>query len=236
MRLAGKVAVVTGASQGIGAAAARAFAAEGCDVVLAARSEAKLDALARELEARHKVRALVHPTDVRSWDRVQVLAATVKREVRHVDVLVNNAGVGIGGTVLDMPVEHLDETLETNLRGPFLVAKALVPLMRPEGTVLNIGSVSGREGVPGLSAYSMSKAGLRNFSEALAKEVAPRGLRVVLVMPGYVATDMVSDAPYPFEDMVQPADLAEVLVRMAAQPASVYVDEVVVWPRRLYTE
>lgn len=236
MRLAGKVAVVTGASQGIGAAAARAFAAEGCDVVLAARSEAKLDALARDLERHHKVRALVQPTDVRSWADIQALAAAAKRELGHVDVLVNNAAVGIGGTVLDMPVAHLDETLGTNLRGPFLVAKALVPLMRPEGTVLNIGSVSGREGVPGLSAYSMSKAGLRNFSEALAKEVAPRGLRVVLVMPGYVATDMVSDAPHPFEAMVQPADLAEVLVRMATQPPSVYVDEVVVWPRRLYRE
>lgn len=235
-RLAGKVAVVTGASQGIGEAAARAFAAEGCHVLLAARSEARLAKLAKDLEAQHKVRALAVPTDVRSWDAIQALAAAAKREFHHVDVLVNNAGVGIGGTVLDMSVEHLDETLEVNLRGPFLVSKALVPLMREGGTVLNIASVVAREGIPGLSAYSASKAGLRNFSEALAKELAPRGLRVVCVMPGYVATAMVSDAPFQEKDMVQPEHLAEVLVQLATQPDSVYVDEVVVWPRSLYSE
>jgi NAD(P)-dependent dehydrogenase (short-subunit alcohol dehydrogenase family) len=233
MGLAGQVAVITGASRGIGAAAARAFAAEGCDVVLAARSLEALQRLAHEL-TRDKVRAHAQRCDVRSWEDIQALARAVGERFGRCDVLVNNAGVGIGGTVLDMPVEHLDETLEVNLRGPFLVAKALVPLMPPGGTVLNIASVSGREGIPGLAAYSASKAGLRVFSEALGREVAARGLRVVSVLPGYVATDMVDDAPHPPEAMVQPEDLARILVQLAAQPPSAYLDEVAVWPRRLY--
>lgn len=234
--LGGKVALVTGASRGIGEAAARGFAAEGCDVVLAARSEDLLRALAKEVEAQHGVRALARRCDVRSWDDIQALARAAKERFGKVDVLVNNAGVGIGGTVLDMPVEHLDETLEVNLRGPFLVAKAVVPLMPAGGTVLNIASVSGKQGVPGLAAYSASKAGLRMFSEALGRELAGRGIRVVSVCPGYVATEMVDDAPYDSADMVQPADLARVLVQLATQPPSAYVDEVDVWPRRLYAE
>lgn len=233
--LQGKVAVITGASRGIGEAAARAFAAEGCDVVLAARSAAKLGALARELQDL-KVRALAEPCDVRSWPRVQALALATQRAFGRCDVLVNNAGVGIGGTALDMPVEHWDETMEVNLRGPFLVAKALVPLMPEGGTILNIASVSGREGVAGLGAYSASKAGLRVFSEALGKELAERGLRVVAVNPGYVATEMVDDAPYDAKDMVQPADLGRILVQLATQPDSAYIDQVDVWPRRLYSE
>jgi 3-oxoacyl-[acyl-carrier protein] reductase len=233
--LAGKVAVVTGASGGIGSAAARAFAAEGCRVVLAARREPALQALAKDLEA-SGAEALVQRCDVRSWDSIQALGQATRRAFGRCDVLVNNAGVGIGGTTLDMAVEDLDETLEVNLRGPMLVAKALVPLMGEGGTVLNIASVAGKQGAPGLAAYCASKAGLRVASEALGRELAGRGIRVVCVNPGYVATPMVDDAPYPPGDMVQPADLARVLVQLATQPSSAYLDEVDVWPRALYAE
>jgi NAD(P)-dependent dehydrogenase (short-subunit alcohol dehydrogenase family) len=233
--LAGKVAVITGASRGIGAAAARGFAAEGAHVVLAARSRSQLEQVARACEE-HKVRALAVPTDVGEWGQVQALAHAVEKAFGRCDILLNNAGVGIGGSVADMPVEHLDETLRVNLRGPFLVAKAMAPLLRPGGTVLNVASVSGHEGRPGLAAYCMSKAGVRVFSQALGKELAARGIRSVAVCPGYVATEMVDDAPFPMRDMVQPDDLARVLVRLATQPESAYVDEIEVWPRRLYTE
>jgi NAD(P)-dependent dehydrogenase (short-subunit alcohol dehydrogenase family) len=233
--LRGKVAVITGASRGIGEAAARAFAAGGCSLVLAARSLDKLQRLAKELEEAG-AGTLAQRCDVSSWQDIQALASATKERFGRCDVLVNNAGVGIGGNVLDMPVEDLDETLAVNLRAPFLAAQALVPLMPSGGTVLNIASVAGREGVAGLAAYSASKAGLRNFSDALGKELAPRGIRVVSVCPGYVATEMVDDAPYPMEDMVQPADLARILVQLATQPDSAYIDEVNVWPRRLYAE
>lgn len=232
MQLRGKVAVVTGASGGIGEAAARAFAAEGCAVVLAARSGGKLDQLARGLGKD----ALAVRCDVSSWDDIQALARATQERFGGCDVLVNNAGVGYGGTLAGMPVEHIDETLAVNLRGVMLVAKAFLPLLRRDGTVLNIASVAGREGTPGLAAYCASKAGVRVFSEALGRELAGRGVRVVSVCPGYVATPMVDDAPVPMADMVQPADLARVLVQLATQPASAYVDEVAVWPRKLYAD
>jgi NAD(P)-dependent dehydrogenase (short-subunit alcohol dehydrogenase family) len=167
---------------------------------------------------------------------VQGLAQACRERFGRCDVLVNNAGVGIGGTLEQMEVEHLDETLRVNLRGPILVAKALLPLLKRGSAVLNIASVSGKQGVPGLGAYCASKAGLRVWSEALGRELAPRGVRVVSVCPGYVATEMVDDAPYPPAKMVQPADLARVLVHLATQPATAYIDEVDVWPRELYAE
>ncbi|MCA1814252.1 MAG: SDR family oxidoreductase [Halobacteriales archaeon] len=230
MELRGKVAVVTGASQGIGEAAARAFAAEGCGVVLAARSAQKLDRIGKELGKE----ALVVPCDVTSWPDILRLANATRERFGRCDVLVNNAGVGYGGTLEEMSVENIDETLAVNLRGVMLVAKALLPLLQPGSTVLNIASVAGKSGSAGLAAYCASKAGVRIFSEALGAELAGRGIRVVSVCPGYVATAMVDDADVPMEQMVQPADLAQVLVRLATQPRSAYVDEVSVWPRELY--
>jgi NAD(P)-dependent dehydrogenase (short-subunit alcohol dehydrogenase family) len=232
MQLQGKVAVVTGASQGIGEAAARAFHAQGCAVVLAARSEARLERIARDLGEE----ALPVPCDVRRWDDIEALARATRDRFGRCDVLVNNAGVGYGGTLAEMPVESIDETLAVNLRGVMLVAKAFLPLLQPDGAVLNIASVAGKQGSAGLAAYCASKAGVRIFSEALGLELAGRGVRVVSVCPGYVATAMVDDAAAPLEDMVQPADLAQVLVRLATQPRSAYLDEVTVWPRALYAD
>lgn len=230
MQLRGKVAVVTGASQGIGEAAARAFAAEGCGVVLAARSGQRLDKLARELGKD----ALAVRCDVTSWDDIQNLARATQQRFGRCDVLVNNAGVGYGGTLEEMPVAQVDETLAVNLRGVMLVAKAFLPLLQRDATVLNVASVAGKSGSAGLAAYCASKAGVRIFSEALGAELAERGVRVVSVCPGYVATAMVDDAPVPMERMVQPADMAAVLVQLATQPRSAYLDEVTVWPRELY--
>lgn len=134
-----------------------------------------------------------------------------------------------------MGPEGIDEGLAVNLRGAILVAKALAPLLRPGGVALHVRSVAGRQGFANRAAPCASKAGLRVFSGALGQELGEPGVRVVSVCPGYVATGMTRGARPSQEDMVQPRDLARVLVGLAAQPESVYVDEVVVWPRALYT-
>lgn len=233
MRLQDRVCVVTGASSGIGEAVARKMAAEGGRVVAGARSEGAIGKLARAIGGDGRV------LDVTDEASVAAFADFVRERHGRADVLVSNAGIGLRGTVEETTVEDWDRQMATNLRGPFLVAKAFLPLLLPERpwlrTILHTASVSGTTGSAGLSCYSASKFGLRGFSQSLALEVADRGVRVVCVNPGYVATPMVDDAPHAASEMAQPDDVAEIYVQLATQPESVFLDEVNVWPRRLYT-
>lgn len=235
MRLQDRVCVVTGASSGIGAAVARRFARDGARLVLGARDEAKLVAVAKDCPD-----SLVKRLDVTDPASVASFANAVRDRHGRVDVLVSNAGVGDWGTVAEMTVETWDRVLATNLRGPFLVAKAFLPLLLPERpwprTVVHTASVAGTSGYAGGGAYCASKAGLRMFSQSLAAEVSDKGVRVVCVNPGYVATPLVADDGVPAERMIQPEDLAEIYLDLATMPASAFVEEVNVWPTKMYSE
>lgn len=233
MDLSGKHVVVTGASSGIGKALARAFGDAGAHVWMGARDEAALGAAAKPLGARgHPLRL-----DVTEPDSVAAFAKAVQKGARGgVHVLVNNAGVGGWGSVDETDPERWAQVIATNLTGPFLVTKALLPALRKaEGRrhVLNVVSVAGKQGFAGNGTYAASKFGLKGWTESLALELAEDGIRVTAILPGYVATPLVKG---PKSKMIQPDELAAFMVGITDWPDSLHVDEVVVWPWEMYTD
>jgi NADP-dependent 3-hydroxy acid dehydrogenase YdfG len=228
---------ITGASSGIGAAAARRLAREGADVALAARREEKLESLADDLEAAG-ADVLVRAVDVRDWDDVRAFADAVDETWGRVDVLFANAGVGGSEDVGGLDVEEWNRVQETNLDGVFHAAKAFEPLLveAPDPSTAAItASVSGTMGMPGSSAYCASKWGVRGFAQSWAQEVADRGVRVTTLNPGFVNTRWHSGHPRA-DEMIQPEDLADLLVTLATMPETAMLDDVTVWPTKMYSE
>ena len=188
--LAGKAALVTGASRGIGRGVALALARAGADVAVAARTVPDLEQVAAKIEALGR-RALVIPADVRDDRSVQLMVDAVLDTFGRLDILVNNAGLGHFGPIEDMPIEQFDEMLGVNLRGPFLATRAAVPAMKRQGggAILNIASVAGLVANPNLSGYNATKFGLMGFSEACMLELRHAGIKVSAICPGSTATD-----------------------------------------------
>jgi NAD(P)-dependent dehydrogenase (short-subunit alcohol dehydrogenase family) len=189
------VALVTGASRGIGAATARELARRGYALVVAARSAPALASLAGEL-TRAGPPALPVPTDMSRAEEVERLARLALEHFGRVDALVNNAGVsGHGRRFTRMAPEELRHMLAVNLEGPVILTRALLPPMleRRSGAVVFVGSVAGRMALPGSALYSGSKHGLRGLALALRREVQGRGVSVTHVAPGFVDTEMVRD-------------------------------------------
>ncbi len=192
-RFAGKVALVTGASRGIGRAIAEAYLEEGAKVVLCARTLAQLESIADPWNRKDR-RALALRCDVTSPEEVSFALGEVEKSWGKLHILVNNAGIS-GRTPVAEPREGTDELwdriLATNLKGPYLVTRHALPLMTSGGgRIVNMSSVLGRFGVAGYAAYCTAKHGIIGFTRALALELAPRGLTVNALCPGWVATDM----------------------------------------------
>ena len=187
----GRVALVTGASQGIGRACALALAEGGATVALAARNEEKLAEVANEITAKGG-QAAVFRMDVSNEDEVK---AAIKSAIAHfgkIEILVNNAGVTRDTLLMRMKRADWDAVLQTNLTGPFLCAQAVIGSMLKQrwGRIINITSVFGQTGQAGQANYSASKAGLIGFTMAMAREVASRSITVNAVAPGYIETAM----------------------------------------------
>ena len=189
--LQGRIALVTGASQGIGRACALELARAGATVALAARNEAKLAETAAEIEAAGG-QAAVFALDVASEESIKAGAKAVIARFGKVEILVNNAGITRDGLVLRMKRPDWDDVLGTNLTGAFLLTQALLsPMLKNRwGRIVNITSVVGRTGQAGQVNYAASKAGLIGLTRSLAREVASRGITVNAVAPGYIETPM----------------------------------------------
>jgi 3-oxoacyl-[acyl-carrier protein] reductase len=189
--LEGRVALVTGASQGIGRAIAEELAKAGATVALAARNEAKLAEVKAAIEAAGG-KAETFALDVSNEDAIKATAKDIVAKLGAVHILVNNAGVTRDTLVLRMKLSDWDDVLNTNLKGAFLLTQALLqPMMKARwGRIINISSVNGELGAPGQANYAASKAGLIGLTKSLAREFASRSITVNAVAPGFIETDM----------------------------------------------
>ncbi|HEX9056350.1 MAG TPA: glucose 1-dehydrogenase [Ktedonobacterales bacterium] len=182
--LRGKVAIITGASRGIGAAAARAFARAGAAVALAARDERSLDAVVRDIRDAGGD-ALGVPTDVGDPAAVERLVRRTLDTYGHLDVAFNNAGANQASSPLaDLAVDEFDRVARVNLRGVFLALKYEIPAMRDGGAIVNMSSTAGLSGAPGIAAYVATKHGIVGLTRVAAVECAARGIRVNALAPG----------------------------------------------------
>jgi len=186
-----KIAVITGAARGIGKGIALKFAEEGAVVVLVGRRLAALQKVRNEILSAGG-RAFCLTADVTVDHQVADLSDAVLKEYGRIDILVNNAGISKEMPLLEMPVEVFDEILTANLRSVMLVTKAFLPAMarQKSGNIINIGSGAALRGLPGSTAYSASKAGVVCLTQALGDEVRPLGIRVNVICPGPVDTEL----------------------------------------------
>jgi short-subunit dehydrogenase len=190
------VALVTGASSGIGESLARCFAQDGHDLILVARSADKLKALAATLSAELGVKAWVEPADLAQPDAAQRLAATLRRKRRRVDVLVNNAGVLEQGAFASMPTASHAQMIQLNVAGlTALLAELLPPMVaRGSGRVLNVASIAAFQPIPSLATYAATKAYVLSLTESLSEELRGTGVTLTALCPGITATGMLSKA------------------------------------------
>jgi NAD(P)-dependent dehydrogenase (short-subunit alcohol dehydrogenase family) len=203
-----RAALVTGGSSGIGLAIARMLRDEGFGLTLASRRAEKVEAAAKELGA-----AAV-AADVSDADDCARLVEEHRERFGRIDMLVNSAGIGIGGNVESLPVKHLDLQLGVNLRGLFLVTQAAIPLLREShGWIVNLASIAGTLPTPGLATYGATKAAVISLTRSLNEELDGDGVRAVAICPGFVDTPMAEWSGLAGDEMIQPEDCAEV-VRM----------------------
>ena len=191
-----EIALITGASSGIGEALAAEFAADGFDLVLVARTEAKLQHLARLLEAEHGIKVRVEPTDLSRKGAASRLARTLQQAGVSITALVNNAGVLEHGRFIDIPTTRHQQLVDLNISGLTGMLSAFVPLMVAHGSgrVLNVASIAAFQALPSLATYAATKAFVLSLTESLSEELKGTGVTVTALCPGVTDTNMMSEA------------------------------------------
>lgn len=216
-------ALVTGGSRGIGLALARMLAEERFALTLASRRRENVEAAAAELGA------LAVTADVGNEEDCAALVAAHVDRHGGLDVLVNSAGIGIGGNIEDLPAKHLDLQLAVNLRGLVLVTQAAIPHLRASrGLVVNLASIAGTMPTPGLAVYGATKAAVISLTRSLNGELESDGVRATALCPGFVDTDMAAWTGLPGEEMIRPEDCAEIVRMLLRLGPSARIPTVVV--------
>jgi NADP-dependent 3-hydroxy acid dehydrogenase YdfG len=245
--LEGTAALVTGASSGIGEATAKALAARGAKVAVAARRKDRLDALKNEIEGEGGT-VLVIEADVTERSQAEAAVAGAAEEFGRLDTVVNNAGVMLLGQIEDAPLEEWERMIDLNLKGLLYVAHASLPHLlqaakgepRKVADLINISSVAGRVARLGSGVYNLTKHGVGAFSESLRQEVTERHVRVSLVEPGAVATELASHNSAEVQesmkkrfgniDRLEAPDIAETIEFIVTRPRHVAINEVLIRP------
>lgn len=241
-KLDAKVAIITGASSGIGAAIAIALAEEGAQVAIAARRIERLNEVAQKIEAVGG-KALPIVTDVTDETQVNSLVQKVNTTLGRIDILVNNAGIGGLGTIEDGDSAEWRRQFDLNVLGLLYATHAVLPIFKAQGVghVVNLSSVAGRITRAGMGVYSATKWGVNAISEALRQEVHKDNIRVTIIEPGLVATEFIDNITDPaakqalearFKAVIplQPEDIARAIVYAVTQPPHVNVNEILIRP------
>jgi 3-oxoacyl-[acyl-carrier protein] reductase len=230
--LAGQIAVVTGAGRGIGAAIARKLAGMGAVAVLCGRKRSSLDSTAAAISAAGGQSHAVE-CDVMDLTSVARTAADVERTFERTDILVNNAGIGgFGGPLHELPPDSWDKVLNTNLRGVYYCIRSFAPMMirARTGYIINISSLAGKNALPNGAAYAASKWGLNGLSYSVAEELRQHNIRVSVICPGSVHTELSPHADKDPGKMLQPDDVAHVVEMLVTQSPQSFASEVLLRP------
>ncbi len=241
--IANNIVLITGASAGIGEATARAFACEGAKLILTARREEKLQALAKELAEKHNTESLVLPLNLREHDKVEETLQNLPEQWREVDILVNNAGL-VRGLQKLYTMESADwhEVIDVNVKGLLAVTNSIVPGMveRGRGHIINLGSIAGREAYPNGAVYCATKFAVRALSRGLKMDLNETPIRVTSIDPGLVETEFSivrfkgdtekAKEPYKGITPLHPEDIADAIVWSATRPAHVNISEMLIFP------
>jgi 3-oxoacyl-[acyl-carrier protein] reductase len=229
--LDGKVALVTGASRGIGLVIARSLAGMGARVGLCARDAKKLELAADELQ-REGADVVAVPADVSRASDISSLVQKTEQSLGPIDILINNAGIGYFAPIQDASEANWDAVLDTNLKAVFLLSKAVAPGMigRRSGHIVNIASLAGKNSFTGGGIYCASKWGLLGLTQCMGEDLRPFGIRVSAVCPGSVATDFSPHTGKDTSKMLQPEDVAHAVETILTQAPQSSISEVVLRP------
>lgn len=228
-QLEGRVALVTGAGRGIGRAIAEALGKAGATVIVAARSETEIQAVVKHI-ATAGGQALAVPMDISREEQVAAGFAEIQERFGQLDVLVNNAGIGRFGPLMDFPSAALKEVTSVNLLGTYGCCQQAMRLMVPRrsGYIINISSVVGFKGYPNQSAYTATKHAIMGLTKSLAIEAQPHGIRVSAILPGGVDTDLVGNARPDLDRsmLMRPEDIAQTVLFLLSLSEQAAIDEI----------
>ena len=224
-----QVALITGGSSGIGFAIASMLVSEGMTVAITARNVTRLEQAAAALREKGGT-VIASPSDVSKSAEVNAFVQKVCDEAGRIDLLINNAGIFRHGLIAELSEDDWDVVQAINLKGAFLVTKAVLPVMKRQqsGYVINISSVAGKNGFGGASAYCASKFGMIALTESLLQEAVGDHIRSTAICPGYVATPMVESVDIPKDDMIPPGDIAKLVQMLLHLAPHTIIKEIVI--------